>query len=468
MMIRPLLLGICFFTSFVFADDIDTLIANRLPNAHIGYELRAVDTGKVLMSKHADQSFTPASSLKVMTASAALMALGKEYHYETSIWVKKKSLKKHKLKANVWWKFTGDPSFTSEHLTSIVQALKHQGIQEIEGDILIDQSAFSGAFYPWGWTEDSLAWYFFAPVTALMIDQNRFSVSVMPGKHLGDTLAVQATSTTAPMQLSSEIEAVSDEDAKHCRMNASTTAWNQIHFSGCWPLSQGKSRLHLAFRYPHQVAIEKIKQSLAHQGILLKGKVRVSPTPMPEGLKRIVHHESVPLSRLIQSMLKNSDNMISESLLKTLGRQYGRSGTFVEGLKVRENLLSSYAGLNFSASDLYDGSGGSSYNLVTPHQMAQLMYVIANDKKMDVLKKALPIAGQDGTLSKRMKVFNLKQHVRAKTGSMKHTSSLTGLMTNAYGQVLAFSILMDHIVEPTKEARALQDELCQMWYTTQF
>jgi serine-type D-Ala-D-Ala carboxypeptidase/endopeptidase (penicillin-binding protein 4) len=446
------------------ADQAERLIHHRLPNAHIGFEVRDVKTGEVLLAHQPYASFIPASNLKLFTAAASMLGLGKDFRFETAIWTPNKGVKRGVLHGDVLWRFAGDPTLGHRQIDAMVKSLSGLGVKRIEGDVLIDGSRFSGRRYPLGWTQDSLSWAYSAPATAVMVDHNAMAVRMGATSRLGARVPVTLEGVPMAISVDSDVRAVTDEQAdKHCNLWLDMTEGNAMHFHGCWPASGHSTVLRVAIQHPDAYARAVILQAFKRYGIDVSGHVRVGRMGVG-GMKRAVVHYSRRLHDLIKVLLKDSDNQVAESLIKSLGYQYYKEGSFSQGLRARESLLSGWAGIDFTKSELYDGSGASRYNALTPHQLVQLMYVVQHHAGMKPLLAALPVSGKDGTLQHRMQVFNLAEQVSAKTGSMRNVSSLTGYLTTQKGRLLAFSILMDHVLPGAKSARVLQRELCDLFY----
>ena len=107
-----------------------------------------------------------------------------------------------------------------------------------------------------------------------------------------------------------------------------------------------------------------------------------------------------------------------------------------------------------------DGSGLSLYNYVTPEILTRLLtYAYRNTNLFMNLYTALPIAGQDGTLKKRMKEPETNGKVRAKTGTLAGISSLAGYAMTPNYHMLAFCIINQGIMK-NAEGRGFQDKVC--------
>jgi len=116
-----------------------------------------------------------------------------------------------------------------------------------------------------------------------------------------------------------------------------------------------------------------------------------------------------------------------------------------------ENIDSS--GLRFS-----DGSGLSRYNLLTPRSLTQLLGAAERLPDARSFWDAMPIAGVDGTLRKRMIGTAAQNNARAKTGTFSITSCLSGYVTTRDGNRLAVSVLTN-FARSGSDARKLQNEI---------
>lgn len=156
-------------------------------------------------------------------------------------------------------------------------------------------------------------------------------------------------------------------------------------------------------------------------------------------------------------MLKNSDNMLAESMFRQLSRPYMRQVS-----AKRVNTMLSSAGVDTLQCKIADGSGLSLYNYVTPRSIVKVL-VYAHGKKEIYrnLYPALPIAGVDGTLRNRMKGTAAENNVHAKTGTVTGISSLSGYYKARNGHEMCFSIINQGISE-TGVGRRFQDDICIM------
>ena len=190
------------------------------------------------------------------------------------------------------------------------------------------------------------------------------------------------------------------------------------------------------------------------------GGVSVASGSLPNDAK-LICQRSHPIGDVLKQMMKESDNLYAESTYYQIAASSGgRPATAKDAQKLEENLLVRI-GLDPSRYRLADGSGLSLYNYLTAEAQVRLLrYAWFRDEIYQQLLPTLPIAGEDGTLKKRMTDTAAQGNVQAKTGSVTGVSALTGYLTAPNGHRLAFSII-NQGVRRMAEGRDFQDRLCE-------
>ena len=141
---------------------------------------------------------------------------------------------------------------------------------------------------------------------------------------------------------------------------------------------------------------------------------------------------------------KVSQNLHAELFLRLLGRLEAGDGSVAQGVRVVRHFLIS-AGVDPGDIVLYDGSGLSAQDMVTPRAMTRLLTYANHQPWGATWRASLPIGGIDGTLAGRFADPAHKGRIFAKTGTLAEVSSLSGYLVSASGRTLAFSVLCnDH------------------------
>lgn len=167
------------------------------------------------------------------------------------------------------------------------------------------------------------------------------------------------------------------------------------------------------------------------------------------------------IDQILMRMLKDSDNLYAECLFYQLAASYGMPPASAIHARSLEKQLINHLGLEYSNYRFADGSGLSLYNYVSAEMLTKLLrYAWKTEAIRAHLLPALPIAGEDGTLAKRMKRTAAAGNVRAKTGTLSGISSLAGYLTTAAGHDLCFCIINQGIMR-NRDGRDFQDRLCK-------
>lgn len=408
---------------------IENLIQQKLPNTPVGIFLQDANTGKILYERRAQETFLPASTAKLITAATSLFSLGPQYQYETAVKGpdNANAIKNGILTGNLYFVFSGDPSLTTDNLKTLVKELKTQGLKQINGNVMIDDSLFKGRPYPYGWMADDLTWYFAAPVSTVIIDENKIKILVKSNQTLGQKATVAlAAEETLPLKISQDVVSVTETDAKeNCDINVKLDPDNNIQIKGCWPAKEKDDELKVAVQNPNMAATQILKQILKSEGIQWNGKVEVGIAP--QAAKTLAVHRSEPLETLLKPVLQDSNNLYTETLVKAMGVKQFNQGSFQAGLRAMKTILNNKFGIDPTGMRLQDGSGDSRYDAVTPAQLGRVLYVMYHNPDFGKLfRETLPNSGNTGSLKTRMSTFDVNEIIQAKTGSMTGVSTLAG------------------------------------------
>ena len=168
---------------------------------------------------------------------------------------------------------------------------------------------------------------------------------------------------------------------------------------------------------------------------------------------------SRPLRDWIFPILNTSQNWFAEMLLKQLGKQFGKAGSWPEGLEVERRFLIDSVKIDSTQFSLSDGSGLSSSNLISPLAFTQLLRYMRRHPRYATFAAGLPQAGLVGSLRNRFLGTPLAGRVRAKTGSISRVITLTGYIELDRGRTLTFSVEANHHAVPSKALLATIDSV---------
>ena len=207
---------------------------------------------------------------------------------------------------------------------------------------------------------------------------------------------------------------------------------------------------------PALVAARLFRLELRNAGVTVSSAAAIGVAPANAVLLADV--ESPTLSALVHHMDVYSDNFYAEMLLKEIGAVQGNGGSAAAGLAVTRRLLAG-AGVPLSGVRMVDGSGLSLLDRWTPSALAILLQTMWRDPDLEpYLVRALPVAGETGTLRYRMRSGPARGVVRAKTGTTNNSSALSGFVGSRY----VFSILENGRPVRTPSAELSQNRFAQI------
>ena len=203
---------------------------------------------------------------------------------------------------------------------------------------------------------------------------------------------------------------------------------------------------------------ERLLKELTDQGIVLSGVVTTYGTRPVDA--KFICSRTHTIDQILGRMMKESDNLYAEAMFYQIAAATGNRPATAKHARTLMQQLIRQMGLNPKGYRMADGSGLSLYNYLSAELLVRLLrYAWHNQQVYDLLQPSLPIAGEDGTLKKRMKSPFTSGNVRAKTGTVTGVSSLAGYCTAANGHELCFAIINQGIMH-NNTGRHFQDRIC--------
>ena len=436
-----------------------TLNDPLLASSNVGVKIVSLETGETLYEKDAEKLYHPASTMKLITAATALVKLGPNYRFETTLYAD--PVENSQILGNIYLKGGGDPVFNTNDLEKMVERLMEMDTKDLQGDIIVDETYFDAIRRGKGWMwDDGPIGGYYPHLSALTINRNGVLVRISPGNKVGDPARVHLDPSTQYMKIVNEATTVgqSEKTRLTIKRKDESTEENVLMIDGVMAIGQPEMNRRVDVLDPALYCGTLLREILAKRGVTLQGKVRYGE--VPEEATTITKHVSPPLSRILWEMNKPSDNLIAELLLKTIGAELrGAPGTAEKGLGAISNLLG-IIGMDRRYYTFADGSGVSRYNLVTASLLTDLLvYMFHNFVVMPEYLASLPVGGVDGTLTRRMRGMTAEGVLRAKTGTLRGLTALAGYTVTADGETVAFSIIMSNYHGSVSARRTLQDKI---------
>ena len=434
-----------------------------------GVEIRSLDSGERLFEHDAGKLMMPASNMKILTVAAAAETLGWDYRYTTTLETTG-TIEDGVLRGDLVVRGTGDPTINSRSdraahvLDEWIAALAAAGIRRIDGRIIGNDQAFDDEGLGAGWAWDYLQYGYAAPVGALQYDEDVAALVVTPGATVGAPAAIRLENGSGLVVLNRGwTAAAGTETTIDYRRHLEQPL---LEITGAIALGASAVTSTVAVVNPTLFFVQSLKDGLAAHGIDVTGPAVdfddvaaefAAPTPTPDSPRILAATSSPPLRDIAVVLMKVSQNLYAETLLKTMGAARGGLGTIAAGQRVRRDQLKAW----MVPDDSYvavDGSGLSRYNYVTAETLTTVLERMYRDPRHhDAFLATLPVAGKDGTASTRMRRTRAEGNALAKTGSISNVRSLSGFVRTRDGEMLVFSILANDFVIPSATINWIAD-----------
>lgn len=335
-----------------------------------------------------DGSFMPASTMKLLTTTAALAALGPDHRFATRVVARGRTLTLVGGGDPLLARVPGEPD--DHPVAADVQTLARETAAALakRGDakrpvtLAYDASLFTGPAESPFWRADYVPDDIVSPIGALWVDEGIAA---------------------------SGVERVDD------------------------PAADAGAAFAAALR----------KQGIRVQGLPTAGRA-------PAGAREVARITSPPLSQIVEQVLETSDNEGAEVLARHVGVAVADDGSFAGGVTgVRQTLAALDVPLRGAV--IRDGSGLSRNNRLRTETLIALLRVAASDDHPDLRAAltGLPVGGFTGSLTFRFDQAPAAGvgRVRAKTGTLGGVSALAGVAIDRTGTPLAFVLAADRVRE---------------------
>jgi D-alanyl-D-alanine carboxypeptidase/D-alanyl-D-alanine-endopeptidase (penicillin-binding protein 4) len=494
----------------------DILARPELAPAHFSIKVVSLDTGALVFEQDAGKLMSPASNMKLYTVAAALDRLGPDFRFVTSVYADERPDAKGRIKGDLVVYGRGDPSFATRFagnadyfkgIDELAARIIAAGVKRVDGNLIGDESYFTGASLGAGWEWDDLQWYYGASVSALTVNDNAVDIFVKPGASAG-TAAFVSTGPMFPgfplvFGGATDEQTLSRTQTPLAVVNRVVTAprgarreinverplgQSYVEVSGAIPLGDAGWTESITTPRPALMFVSMLRAALERQGVEIKGRTQTLDAHARELLKlpmdttrlvEIARRESPPFSEIAAQTLKPSQNLYAELILRALGKQTTMATTTNATMQAAEQATAQMVGQasaqagsavvrqflrEAGAHDVerlsfLDGSGLARQDLISADATVELLTYMSRHRHAQVFRDALPIAGVDGTLRGRFKNTPAANNLRAKTGTLSNVSSLSGYVTTAAGERLVFSMIVNHYTDERTPRTNLMDQI---------
>lgn len=421
---------------------------SRVTKATVGVVVADSASGSELYTRSATTAISPASNMKLLTSAAALDILGPDHRFDTAVYAPAKPSGDGTV-ARLYLRGNGDPTLREADLKSLAAQVKAAGVRRVTGSVVGDGGYFDNDKYNNHWDPKDYNSAYAAQISGLTLSPSAalrvgtINITYKPGSKTGK----KAVLGVVPALASGYVKLVNKTTTKKAGSGAAIslrrTNGNTITVSGRVALKRAKATAVVTISTPARYAAHAFTRALRAIGVTVDGAATTGSTP--KARVSLASDQSVTLASIVRSLMKPSNNGMTEHLIKTLGRADGKAGTWAAGsarvlrwLKTTQSVPSTVK--------IVDGSGLAHRNELTARVVVRTLQYARTRAWFTTFYDALPVAGNadpaiGGTLSSRMVGTPAQNNLRAKTGTLTGVTALSGYVSDATGRLYTFSML---------------------------
>lgn len=434
-----------------------------------------LNTGEVLVETVPQLCVTPASVLKLVTSATALEVFGSDYRFETTIWADGPVVGRT-LNGNLVITGGGDPTLGSAYFTVEsqkrnflkywVELVKQNGIDSINGNIIVDPTFYADQDVPQTWIWEDLGNYFGAAARGIAIYDNTFRINFKTENVDGGSTRVIGTVPFIPdLEIRNEVLASNEQRDRAYVFGSTFDSFRVI--KGTLPRGRSNFIIKASIPDPALLLGYELSKVLSNLGVVVMGEYMVhrhrSPNFNSSDLL-ISKWYSPTLAEIIKQLNFESINLYAEHLCKHLGKKMNGEGSTKAGVEFISSFWKS-RGIDVANLFLADGSGLSRTNAITAKTLVEVLAsMYSKSDYFDVFLGSIPLTGENGTQQYYFQYSFLKGKVHSKSGSMNRVRSFAGYMNTANDTPVAYAIIVNNYKGGSSDMAHKLEKLMEQFY----
>ena len=474
----------------------ETINSTTYKHSSWGILVQDQETGEIIYDKNSQDLFVPGSTTKLFITAAVLDSFGSDYRFKTPVYYNGEIDSEGVLNGDLILVASGDLTMGGRNTPDGKMAFKHidhsyantlgnanltrtdpltgindlarqvksSGINEIQGNVIIDDRLFEKTMAPTGE-------YLISPI---MINDNLIDLEIVPGKN-GENATINWRPKSSIYTLSSRVETItSGENNITVNFDGETIQVEGQILENSPPIIRT-----ITVEDPSSWARTLFMEALKREGVQINAsnggknpQELLNNTTYAEN-QQVASFTSLPLSENIKVILKLSHNIQADTLVLLLAANNGQK-TFSEGMQLEGNFLEN-SGIERNSLALSDGRGGSESDRISPLAINQLLNRVQDKNYFSAYYESLPVMGYDGTLegvvSNNSSIYG---NVYAKTGTaiaedklnnrgILLSQSMAGYMVTKSGRKLIFSIFINNVpLEKEGDNLLIEEDIFQI------
>jgi len=416
-------------------------------NSTASVQVVDVETGRVVGERNPRLAVAPASNMKLFTTAAAMDLLEQSFEFTTGVFIRGTVDANGVLMGDAKISGGGDPTiggrFHDGNPSAVIDEwaddLKAQGLRVINGDVIFEYGYFDTEYVHPSWPPDQLVNWYEAPIAALSMQEGCVLIRVLPGRP-GQRAIVEMQPPNS--YLTVENSATTGGAGRGVFINR-IPGTNRIVVRGNVPARSGATEIFVTVVNPVHYFANVVHNALIRNGITIRGTVKLAANDSRSDWRLVSAHKT-PLAVVNIVINKKSQNQYAEQLLKTIGAEVRKDGSFRGGSQAVTEWLTNKVGVPANEYSMIDGSGMSRFNRASAFAFTSLLRYMWTKPYRHEFLSSMPYSGErDSRLRRRLNVAPYARTVYAKTGYISGVVGLSGYVRAQSGKVYAFSFLFN-------------------------
>ena len=444
------------------AERISSLMNGRVAgSSSASLQVVEVESGTVVAERNPRTPLAPASNMKLFTTAAAIDLLKPTFEITTTVYARGNIEPSGTLDGDVKIVGHGDPTiggrFHDGQATAVIQEwatdLQRAGIKTVRGNLIFEYGYFDTEYIHPTWPLDQLINWYEAPISAFSMQEGCVQVRVLPSRP-GRTCVVQLEPPTEFVDI--ENSCVTGRGLPFITRPRNS---NTVIVRGGVPARSGATEVFVSVEDPIHYFATVTAETFIRSGLKMEGRIVVTPRD-PRSDWRPVSQHTTPLNIVVYVINKKSQNHYAEQLVKMIGAEVKKSGTWDAGTTAVTDWLTKKLDVPADEFHQADGSGMSRNNRASANAFIHLLTYMWKSRYREDFVSSMPYSGDpDAKFGKRLKAAPYARQVYAKTGYIVGVVGLSGYVHAQSGKVYAFSFIFNRYRVGVYAVYALQDAM---------
>ncbi|MDG2175929.1 MAG: D-alanyl-D-alanine carboxypeptidase/D-alanyl-D-alanine-endopeptidase [Gammaproteobacteria bacterium] len=430
---------------------------HNLPVSSFSFAVQEIGVDEMLFSHNPRALMNPASTIKTITTLAALESLGPAFTWQTELYPLG-PINDGVLNGDLLMKGSGDPFLVEDQLRGMLKSLQRAGVENIEGNLVLDGSYFDASVEENERIDNQAGRAYNTNPNAIIANFQAITFYFYPHPN-GSDVIIHSDPRLPNVKITNRLSLVDRACGGFQRgisFNLNPDDPLEVIFEGRFPSRCDRYQMVREVLNAPDYTLGLFASLWSELGGEFDGDVRLGA--VPDELEAVVLWNSVPLSDIITSINKFSNNVMTRHLLLTLGAEtFDPPATVDKGIEAVKSYLE-LKSLDSTQLIMTNGAGLSRNTRVSTNLLNNVLQSAWASPYMPEYVSSLPLNGLDGTMRNRLRGSSMSGRMHVKTGSLNEVVAVAGYVYARSGKIYSAAGIVNHELADRGPGSELLDE----------